>query len=356
MCYSLSMAKKQASESPKNLAAIAEMCGVTSMTVSRALRSDSRVAEKTRTKIIKAAQDMGYQIKAKMGRPRRVETKVRPRIDVLIGTSTSRQPWYYSSLLMSLERELNQHEHDCVIRSCGNSYEDFLRVCETLRSQQTKRLLVVGYFTAEQIDVIMDIVPRILLVDHTGHPAIKKPYESVGFDNVEAARIGVRHLIEMGRKNILLVKGLKDHYFSRAIEQGYILAITEAGLELDRSYIIETNFTALQAGLKISELVEQGLEFDGVFTNDEMATGILQALQTMGKKVPQDVAICGCDGLPICEQLTPPLTTLYLNYEELARMGVNQFFAEKTEQSMPCRVKLVPQLKVRGSSFLGQKS
>jgi len=350
------MAQKITSKSPNNLADIAKLCGVTSMTVSRALRGDLRVAERTRTKILKAAQDMGYQIKAKMGRPRRVETKVRGRIDVLIGTSTTRQPWYYSSLLVSLEQELNKYERDCVIRSCGDSYEDFLRVCETLRSQQTDRLLVVGYFTAAQIDVFMDIVPNVLLVDHTGDPAIKKPYESVGFDNVEAARIGVRHLLDAGRKNILLVKGLEDHYFSREIEQGYIQAITEAGLELDRSYIIETDFTALQAGLKVSELVKQGLEFDGVFANDEMATGILQALQTMGKKVPQDVAICGCDGLPICEQLTPPLTTLHLNYEELARTAVNQFFAEKTEQSMPCRIKLVPQLKVRGSSFLGQQS
>lgn len=350
------MTKKISFGATSSLAAIAEICGVTSMTVSRALRGDSQVAEKTRAKILKVAQDIGYQPKAKMGRPRRVETKVRPRIDVLIGTSTTRQPWYYSSLLVSLEQELNQHEHDCVIRSCGDSYEDFLRVCETLRSQQTKRLLVVGYFTAEQIDVIMDIVPQVLLVDHTGDPAIKKPYESVGFDNVEAARIGVRHLLEMGRKKILLVKGLEDHYFSREIEQGYIQAITEAGLKLDRSYIIETDFTAIQAGQKISELVEQRLEFDGVFTNDEMGTGILQALQTMEKKVPQDVAICGCDGLPICEQLTPPLTTLHLNYEELARTAVNQFFAEKTEQAMPCRIKLVPQLEVRGSSFLGQQS
>ena len=322
------------------------------MTVSRALRGDSRVAEKTRVKILKTAQAAGYQIKAKQGRPRRAETKVRPCIDLLIGTSTSRQGWYYSSLLMSLERELGNYQHDCIIRSCDNSYSDFLRVCEILRSQQTKRLLLVGYFTAEQIDVIMDIVPEVLLVDHTGHPAIKKPYETVGFDNVEAARMGVRHLLESGRRKILLLKGFEDHYFSQEIEQGYIQAISEMGLDLDRSYMVHVDFTAAQAGLAVSKCLEKGLEFDGIFTNDEMATGVLQALQAAGKKVPQDIAICGCDGLPICEQLTPSLTTLLLDYKELAKVAVKHFFTEKTESSMLCKIKLVPRLEVRESTVM----
>ncbi len=344
------MSSEQKPEKINNLSDIAARCGVTSMTVSRALRGDSRVAEKTRVKILEAAQDVGYQIKAKQGRPRRTKAIVRPCVDVLIGTSTSRQAWYYSSLLVSLEQELGRHQHDCIIRSCDNSYNDFLRVCEILRAQQIKRLLVVGYFTSEQIDVIADIVPEVLLVDHTGHPSIKNAYETVGFDNVEAARVGVRHLRESGRKKILLIKGFADHYFSREIEQGYIQAMAETDSELDRSYLIEADFTAAQAGLAVSECVEKGLEFDGVFTNDEMATGVLQALKALGKKVPQDVAICGCDGLPICEQLTPTLTTLHLDYKELARVAVNHFFAEKTESSMRCKIKLVPQLKVREST------
>ena len=321
------------------------------MTVSRALRGDSRVAEKTRVRILDAAQDVGYQIKAKQGRPRQIEKKVRPCIDVLIGTSTSRQAWYYSSLLVSLEQELDRQQHDCIIRSCDNSYNDFLRVCEILRSQQTKRLLVVGYFTAEQIDVITDIVSEVLLIDHTGYPSIKNSYETVGFDNVEAARIGVRHLLEMGRKKILLIKGFEDHYFSREIEQGYIQAMVGAGCEVDRSYIIETDFTASQAASAVSECVAKGLEFDGVFTNDEMATGVLQALQLQRKSVPKDVAICGCDDLPICEQLNPPLTTLHLDYKELARMAVRHFFEEKGKNSVLCKIKLVPQLKIRKSTI-----
>lgn len=347
------MSSESKVEKRNNLSDIAARCGVTSMTVSRALRGDARVAEQTRVKILEAAQDVGYQIKVNQGRPRTPKAEVRPCVDVLFGTSTSRQTWYYSSLLLSLEQELNKHHHDCLIRSCDNSYNDFLRVCETLRSQQTRRLLVVGYFTAAQIDVIAEIVPKILLVDHTGHPAIRSTYETVGFDNVEAARIGIRHLLESGRKKILLLKGLADHYFSREIEQGYIQAITEAGLELDRSYIIESDFTAAQASMSISECVKKGLDFDGVFTNDEMATGVLQALQLLGKKVPQDVAICGCDGLPICEQLNPPLTTLHLDYKELARVSVNHFFAEKPGGSLLCKIKLVPELKIRESSVVG---
>jgi DNA-binding LacI/PurR family transcriptional regulator len=344
------MTSKHKPKRLNNLSDIAARCGVASMTVSRALRGDSRVAEKTRLKILKAAQDVGYQIKAKHGRPRRASVRVRPCIDVLIGTSTSRKSWYYSSLLVSLEQELGRHQHDCIIRSCDNSYNDFLRVCEILREQQTKHLLVVGYFTADQIDVITDIVPEVLLVDHPGHSSIKNAYETVGFDNVEAARLGVRHLRESGRKKILLIKGFADHYFSREIEQGYAQAMADTGSELDQSYIVEADFTATQAGQVVSECVEAGLEFDGVFTNDEMATGVLQALKSLGKKVPQDVAVCGCDGLPICEQLTPSLTTLHLDYKELARVAVNHFFSEKTERSMLCKIKLVPQLIVREST------
>ena len=346
------MNPEQKSEKFDTLSDIAAKCGVTNMTVSHALKGDPQVSEKVRLKILEAAKKLGYQTKAKQGCPCRMEVKTWPCIDVLIGTSTSRQAWYYSSLLISLEQELGQHQYDCIVRSCDDSYNGFLRVCEILRTQLPQRLMVVGYFTAKQLDVIASIVPEVLLVDNTGHPAMKATCEIVGFDNIEAARIGVRHLLELGRKKILLLKGFEDHYFSREIEQGYIQALVEASLTLNRSYIIESDFTAEQARIAISECVEKGLDFDGVFTNDEMATGVLQALQALGKKVPLNVAVCGCDDLPICEQLIPSLTTVHLDHEELARVAVNHFFAEKTESSMLCKIKLAPRLKVRESTVM----
>lgn len=334
----------------KTLGLIADKCGVSIMTVSRALRNSSAIKESTRSRIVEVAEQVGYQRKVKSGRPRHVSENPHRTVDVIMTMLESNAPAFYLKLLVSIERELAQRQYDCVIRTYNGEYSQFLSLCEVLRETSGSGTLILGYVEIEQLKAIFDITPQTVLVDNTGDPGFDYPYEFVGFDNVEAARLGVRHLIRTGCEKIMLIKGFPNHYFSREIEQGYReILMREYGC-VDGKLIRETGFSADSAYETVMSAVEEGIKFDAVFTNDEMACGVYRALHEQGLGIPGDVSICGCDGIPIGRHLIPKLTTVILDYEQLGKISVEYLLDDNRRISLPQRIRLVPELKVREST------
>ncbi|MDD5707092.1 MAG: LacI family DNA-binding transcriptional regulator, partial [Kiritimatiellae bacterium] len=150
------------------VAQLARRCGVSAITVSRALREGGGVSDDTRSRILKAAEQAGYRPSVKMGRPRRQAQTERPCIEVIMGVKF--HSVYYSVLLTAIERELTLRKHDCVIRSASGDYAEFVQLCEVLRASPHTPTLVVGYLPVEQLRTLLEVRPRALLVDHTGDP------------------------------------------------------------------------------------------------------------------------------------------------------------------------------------------
>lgn len=330
------------------VAQIARQCGTSVVTVSRALRADTAVAPETRANILAVAEAAGYRPRVRMGRPRRASKIERPFIEVIMGVKF--HTTFYSVLLQTVECELAERGYDCVIRSANGAYSGFVRLCEVLRATPEVPTLLVGYLPTPQLRTLLEVRPRTLLVDHTGDPSLSMPYSSVGFDNVEAARMMARHLLAGGRRRILLLKGFAEHYFSREIEQGYREALAQAGVETESPLILATDYTVDDAVAKLDAAMEAGLKFDALFSNDELAAAALCTLRKRGRRVPEDVALGGCDGLPYGAFLTPPLTTVHLDHVRLGRLAVAQILDRETALASPTRTRLVPTLVVREST------
>lgn len=329
---------------------IARECGVSTMTVSRALRPRSSVSAATRKKIIKMAEELGYQINARQGRPRKEEIASRPVVDVIISTAISLSGMFYSKLVVEIEQSLNAQGHDCAIRCCDAEYAEFVSLCNSLRLSRAKQFIIVGYFPAEQLEALLSAVPRAVLVDHTGDPRIEESCETVTIDYAEAARKAIRHLLKIKRQRIVFLRGPRDHYFTRDTERGYREVLSVHNIDVDASLLLDVNFSAHSANEAITNAIERGLKFDAVFTNDEMALGVLRALFNAGKKVPEDVAVVGCDNLPMGEQTIPSLTTISVDIKKMADLAVAKVLAEKGNSSLQ-GVQLIPVLVIRESTM-----
>lgn len=343
----VSMRVKGKGKSP-TVAELARHCGTSVVTVSRALRADTSVAEKTRQRILEAAEAMGYRPRVRMGRPRCFASSRRDSIEVVMGIKF--HTTFYSVLLTSIERELAGNRHDCVIRSANGDYREFMRLCEILRASPDIPTLVVGYLPTSQLRTLLEVRPHALLVDHTGDPALTLPYSAIGFDNPEAARLMVRHLVDRGRRRILLLKGFSEHYFAREIEQGYREALAQAGIEPEDALILETDFTPEDAVVKLEKALDAGLEFDAIFANDEIAIATRHVLHKRGLRIPEDVALGGCDGLPFGAYMMPPLTTVQLDHVQLGRLAVAHILNDETTRAIPLRTRLLPRLIPREST------
>lgn len=335
-----------------NFSAIAQTVGVSAMTVSRAFRRRGCVAAATRRRILDVAARMNYRPASRMGRPRKPAAGKRLAVRIVLGEKFGRANLYHAYLLGAIERALAQGKYDCLLRTGDGRYDNFVWLCEALRSEPPLPTMIIGHFPAEQLRALLEIAPAALLVDYTDNPRLALPYNSIGFDNLDAARQAVRHLFAIGCRRILLLKGYAEHFFSVEIERGYREMHLLNGLPVNQDLIAAADFTAGGAQKIIADLLQAGLDFDAVFTNDEMALGALAALHQRQRSVPEDVALCGCDGLPFGKYLRPPLTTMALDYAALAEMAVERLAALKNKISPPVRLRLLPKLEIRESTLL----
>lgn len=334
----------------KTVASIAAECGVSAMTVSRALRNDVKVKDDTRRQIIAVAERLGYIRAPRMGRPAHIGSSTAIRFQLIAGTIGRSMAIFHSQLLTTIEQQLAKCGHECVIRTCNGDYPQFIQLLENLRGSDAEATMLVGSFLPEQLSALLDAVPEAVLLDNPGDPSVEISHNAFTFDNVEAARIAVRHLLDCGRRRILLLSGRPEHFFSRDIEQGYRDVMFARKFELDENLIRHADFTAESAHDVIADVLASGLKFDAVFTNDEMASGVYRALLERGIKIPQDIAVCGCDGLPVGMHLFPRLTTVVLDYNELGRMAVEYVLNVERDRRSPRRVQLLSSLEVREST------
>jgi LacI family transcriptional regulator len=147
------------------------------------------------------------------------------------------------------------------------------------------------------------------------------PYDSVVTANRQGALLAVSHLIEQGHKCIGLI-GAYDKSPPSILErrEGYLEALREYDL---LPYIKDSDLLKQPAYLATKELLAKSPEVTAIFAcNDEVATGVMQAIRDMGRSVPDDISVVGFDNLASSADLYPPLTTVHIHKTWMGRLGV----------------------------------
>lgn len=140
------------------------------------------------------------------------------------------------------------------------------------------------------------------------------PY--VSMENAEGAYAAVMHLHATGRRRIAALHGQESNHDAAGRRLGYQRAVRELGLpEISRAgkFRRETGYELT------GRLLDDHPEIDAVFAGcDLVATGAMQALADLGRRVPDDVAVAGFDDSVIASCTTPPLTSVRQPVEQMA--------------------------------------
>lgn len=198
-------------------------------------------------------------------------------------------------------------------------------------------------------------IPIVLL----GQRPFGAPFDHVVADDVAAAHLATEHLINLGRRRIAAI-GVPDDLsdlMPRIRLQGYEAALAEAGLPLDphlvacvppRSFHRDDGVRAMRRLLTLDPPP------DAVFCfNDLVALGAIKALLEAGRRVPEDVAVIGFDGIDEGFYATPSLSTVAVNMEDIARSAVSLLLdrIQGVRTGPPIRVQLPFNLIARGSTI-----
>jgi LacI family transcriptional regulator len=147
----------------------------------------------------------------------------------------------------------------------------------------------------------------------------------VQVDNYAGGRIATQHLFEQGYRRIGHVSGPMAWWEARERKRGWRDALTEAGLEAAESQCTAGDWSSASGESAFLQLQEQFPDMQAMFvSNDQMALGAMYAARQRGVRIPEDLAIVGCDAIPEGAYFSPPLTTVLNDTHRVGSVAVTQ--------------------------------
>jgi DNA-binding LacI/PurR family transcriptional regulator len=176
---------------------------------------------------------------------------------------------------------------------------------------------VFFYHTKEPAGLLRHLIrEKIAPVVAFGQPRHEFPCLTIEHDRIEGARLGTRHLIGLGHRNIAFL-GSTEYWGEMSLE-GYVKALADAGRTVDNRLVVRVAERHEDAVAGVARLLKRGRPFDAVVVDSDIrGLGVLEGLRQAGVAVPEAVSVLGYDGLDYANRQPPYLTSVDI---PLARM------------------------------------
>ncbi|HEY7033806.1 MAG TPA: LacI family DNA-binding transcriptional regulator [Thermomicrobiales bacterium] len=164
---------------------------------------------------------------------------------------------------------------------------------------------------------------------------------AVTYDDVGGAALATRHLVARGHRRIAHLRGDVRYASALARLDGYRQALSECGLPLDERLIRGADWEMATAAASVETLLALEEPPTAIFAaSDDLALGALERLRALGRRVPEEVAVVGFDGIPLAQEVTPSLTTIRVPFDEIGRRATELLLgddrpADRTTIALP---------------------
>lgn len=311
------------SEKQPTIIDVAEKAGVSIATVSRALSGGS-VSAVARRKVEEAVKALDYKPGAIRGAVRRGRERI---IAMVLSPQTSP---YYAAMCQGATAEAVRSGYRPIILSYpeGTGCET---VTNDLLDMQPTGALLAG-FAVESVSS-QDMTRACLQRIQQAMPlvAIGPPIDGIecarlSSDPSQCVRKSLTHLAMLGHRKIAFVGGDRSARVSVIRENAYYEEVKRLGCLSDPSYVMLTGCDAPAGELGASILLGNHAPKDyptAIFAfNDLVALGVMRQLHRAGIRIPEDIALVGCDNAYFAPYLTPSLTTVDLHPTEHGRSAM----------------------------------
>jgi len=281
---------------------IAERANVSISTVSRVINSTASVAPETREKVLGVIAELNYQPNLFAQGLAGGHSKTIGVLTQLIGSP------FYDVILRGILKGIDGSGYSPLFADGGwDAEKDLIALNMFIQRQVDGLILLNGHAPEEILIEIASQIPMIIVGRDI--PDLKE--QSLPFDDLNAAQTATQYLIQSGHQRIAHITGLKNHQDAIERQDGYLMALREAGIEPNPDLIIEGDFTEPSGVMAVEMLLMRGHIFSAIFAaNDQMAYGARLALYRRGLRVPEDVSIIGFDDQAPSAYMIPPLTTI----------------------------------------------
>ena len=323
----------------RTLKDVAEAAGTSAATVSYVLSNSSKaISPETRARVLQAARSLGYQpnLAARTLAARHSQT-------VALWIANAHAP-FFAQVIHAFQQQARAGGYELIIREMAG---DPAQMRSGLSGWPVDGIL--AFQGAAYVHAFLEANPSPTVPFVSLGAYHEDCSDFVAIDLSLGTRDAVRHLLVRGRRVAFLLPG-GGTVPGEARYAAYHAAMTEAGLTPEVIAVPSKQRADVRQSLK-AYITRHGCP-EGIFCyNDDMALGAYRGLCDLDLRVPDQVALVGCDGIEDTEYLERPLSTIVQPVDEMCQIGW-QFLANRMRNPalQAQRVTVTPRLLVRDSS------
>lgn len=326
---------------------IARQLGVSPSTVSRALQGHPDISEETKRLVNDLASRLRYQPNAVALSLKNQRTRI---IGVVIPEIVH---YFFSSVISGIEDVAYNAGFNVIICQSNEKFDRELSNVKTLLAQRVDGILVSISKETTDFQHLQNIVNNNIPLVFYDRIAPGIVADQVIINDSEAAYQATKHMIDQGRRRIAHFAGPQNLLIGQQRKEGFLKAVSEAGLETDPEFIIEAdNFEKAQRA--IMSFIAGKKVPDGIFAvNDITAIGAMKSLQKQGFKIPDDVALVGFSDGRFSGITEPSLSSVDQHGYEMGITATEMLLKRILENKLqyPPEIKILEgDLIIRGSS------
>lgn len=272
----------------------------------------------------------------------------RNNLCLLVEDANFRDTRFYSGVIVGIQDAARQRGYDILIQVIRTEKE--IPLC--LRQGRTQGVILLGGTSDDYLHAILSFHIPLICVDYA---SLAIATDAVLTQNITGMCNATRHLIENGHETIGF---FGERYFSQSFHErwlGYCEAMRQSGLPVDPGFCIFDHVEQSARHSQIDRVCEQlrgmrAYPTAWVCANDSAAVVLINALQALGRQVPQDASLVGFDDIDLSQMIHPSLTTMRVERKWMGLFAVRTLLERMQSPDEPTRqIRLPVQLIVRES-------
>lgn len=320
---------------------VARAAGVSPMTVSRAFRTDASIDEKTKQRILKAAEELGYLFDERASNLRSQKSSF-----VAVTVPTINNP-NFAETVDALSLHLAEAGLQVLLGYDRYDITEEERRIEQLLRRRPEAIVVTGGRHSDRTRQLLTAsgVPIVETWDLPNRPI----GHVVGFSNSVAMELVVDHLVERGARNIAFIGGdFSQDTRGADRRRGFVQAMERHGLDPTRLVPIGSASTVATGAQAMEHLLDKYSDLDAVVAVfDHAAFGALSVCQRRGMRVPEDIMLASFGAIEVATLACPSITTVNPHASEIGRRAgqlISDLLANPQKNTGPIRIEIGPVL------------
>lgn len=326
---------------------VAKKAGVSKSTVSRVIADNGGgVNPETKERVLKAVADLGYVRDKVASSMRTARTHT-----IMLAIPDITNP-FWPAATRGVQDIMDTEDYSVIFANSDWSMEREQKFLKLAQSNRIDGIIINPVGVSDQ-DLQLLKIPVVILGIHQGYN-----FAMVGTDSRKGARDALKHLIALGHKRIGLILGERRGRNRDSRLPLYLQILKDAGITPDEHLIVTVPFNQMGGHNGMKSILATGKKLTAVFCeNDILAIGTMQAIQSAGLEIPNDISIIGMDNIFAASTTMPPLTTVNKPKYEIGFQAAELLLEHIKEKKLSSSKKIVISCNLlqRGSTAKHQK-